>query len=86
MDARDKRGHDEQLNERFVQIIPVRVHGADEANLPGAGPMPDGCLALDRGADFVEALRVNQPLQAVTLGKAVSVLPDARKRAAVSYW
>jgi hypothetical protein len=71
VDARDKRGHDEQLNERFVQIIPVRVHRADEANLPGEGPMLAGCLALDRGVDFVEALRVNQPLQAVTLAKAI---------------
>jgi hypothetical protein len=70
VDARDERGHD-GLNERVVQIIPFGVGAIDEAHLPGAGPVLDGCLTLNGGSDIVEPLCINQPLQAVVFGKSV---------------
>lgn len=77
MDARNECGHDEGGNypdtsdERLIQISPVRIHGVDKADLPGTGPMLDGVLALNGVADIIEALRINQSLQAVMLCKSV---------------
>ena len=59
------------LAERVVEIIPVRIRGVDKADLPGTGPMLDGLLALNGVAHIIEALRINQSLQAVMLCKSI---------------
>jgi hypothetical protein len=53
----------------------------DEADLPGAGPVLHGCLALDRVADVGEVLVPDEALEAVLPGEALdqtlAVLPRA---------
>jgi hypothetical protein len=58
-------------DERFIQIIPFRIHGVDKTNLPGAGPMFDGCLALNCRPNIVEVLHINQSFQAMTFGESI---------------
>jgi len=69
------------LVQRLVEIVPVRVHGVDEAHLPGAGPVLHGFLALDRRADVVVPFVPDERFQAVllreALDQALAMLPCA---------
>src|SRR4051794_4715104 len=53
------------LVQRLVEVVPFRVHAVDEADLPGARPVLDRLLALDRVADVFETLVVDETLEAV---------------------
>src|SRR5918998_6454104 len=70
------------LVQQLVEVVPLRVQAVDEADLPGAGPVLDGLLALDGIADVLETLVVNETLQAVAGGEALDaplpVLEHAR--------
>ena len=71
VDARDERGHD-GLNERVVEIIPLRICGMNESHLPGSRPMLDRLFALNGISNIVKALCINQSLQAVVSCKSVN--------------
>jgi hypothetical protein len=43
----------------------------NESHLPSARPVLDGCLALKRVSNIVEALRIDQSLQAVVFCKTI---------------
>jgi hypothetical protein len=59
----------------------VRIHTVDEADLPGAGPVLHGRLALDRQADVVVPFVPDEAREAVLLGEAgdgaFAMLPGA---------
>jgi hypothetical protein len=59
------------LRNYWIKVIPVRIAGDNHSDLPRARPMLDIVFALDGITDVVEFLEVNQPLQAVLLGKAI---------------
>jgi hypothetical protein len=63
------------LDQRVVEIIPLRIDGVDKAYLPGAGPVFDRFFALNRVSNIVKALCINQSLQAVMLCKSVDKPP-----------
>src|SRR5258708_627523 len=70
----------------IVEGFPIRVIRKDQPNLPGARPMLQISLPLDRGADIVMALGVDETLQAIPLGKALgdtlAMLPRAPRKIA----
>ena len=51
------------LVQQLVEVVPLRVHAVDQADLPGARPVLDGLLALDGIADVLETLVVDETLQ-----------------------
>lgn len=57
------------LVQRLIEIAPIRVHAVDEADLPGAGPVLHGRLALDRDTDVVVPLVPDEAREAVLLGE-----------------
>jgi hypothetical protein len=57
------------LIERLVEVVPIRVHAMDEADLPGAGPVLHGLFALDRVADVGEVLVPDEALEIVAFVK-----------------
>ena len=78
MGARAKSGHDggvvgatRLLVQRLVEIIPIGIHAVDQADFPGARPVLQVALALDRQADVVEPFVINESLQAVGFCEAV---------------
>jgi hypothetical protein len=56
--------------DRFEKIVPSRIGSDNFPDLPRAGPVLDVVLALDRVADIVELLEINQPLQSVSFGES----------------
>jgi hypothetical protein len=58
------------LRDYIVKIVPIRIIGDNKSNLPGARPMLDIMLALDRISDVVKGLEVNEPLQPIAPRKA----------------
>ena len=75
VDDWDKPGHDGRgfgnghlsLVEVVVQIAPIPVALQDQTDFPGSGIVLHGFLALDRVADVLEELGVNEALQAIAL-------------------
>jgi hypothetical protein len=63
-----------------VKIIPVRVLCENELDLPGARPVLYQLFALNRQANVIVALDIDQPLQPVPLGEAfehsLAMLPN----------
>src|SRR5665213_168050 len=55
----------------IVEIIPHWIFREDQRHLPGARPMLEIVLALDRGADVGMTLGVDETLQPVTLGETL---------------
>ena len=53
-----------------VKIVPIGVVALDEFDLPGAPPFLHGILARDGLADVVKRFGVDQPMDAIFLGKA----------------
>src|SRR5260370_30076711 len=74
------------LGELIVKIAPVGIFSDDEGNFPRPRPMLDVLFPLDRSADLVMTLGVDQPLQAVALSEALShtlaILPNAPRKIA----
>src|SRR5205809_1133684 len=58
------------LSEGVIQVEPLWVVCVDEPDLPGATPVLDVLLALNRTSDVVECLEVNEGLQTVALREA----------------
>ena len=58
-------------HDRVVQVIPTGIAFADRSDLPRTWPVLDRVLALDRGADVLVVLEMNEPLQAIPLGEAI---------------
>ena len=68
-------------DEVLVQIAPVRIFSDDKSELPGTRPMLDVFFSLERDADIVVPLDIDQPLQSIALRKALGhafpVFPNA---------
>jgi hypothetical protein len=87
VDDRDKPGHDGRgfrnglpsLVEVLVQIAPIPVGLQDQTDFPGSEIVLHVFLALDRVADVLEELGVNEALQAIalreTLHQALAMFP-----------
>src|SRR5438552_7944770 len=59
------------LRDCVEEIVPIWVHHHDLSNLPRAWPMLDVVFALNGIPDIFELLKVDQPLQPISLGKPV---------------
>jgi hypothetical protein len=60
-------GHDESLflDDRVVEIIPVRIIRQDQPDFPFSRPMLDVVLALDRQPNVVVLLEVDEAFDGV---------------------
>jgi hypothetical protein len=58
------------LEQRWVQILPVRVHRFDQPHLPGAWPILDVLFPLDRRHDLVVPLKPDLPFQPIPAREA----------------
>jgi hypothetical protein len=58
------------IRDYIVKIVPIRIVGDNQSNLPGTRPMLDIMLALDRISDAIKGLEVNEPLQPIASRKA----------------
>src|ERR1700722_11948442 len=80
------RRHDESWRQCRIQIIPIGIHLVNEADFPRARPMLDRLLALNRVADIVELLLVDEKLEPVSLRESVdqplAMLIDASEQIA----
>jgi len=54
------------LKDSRVEIVPSRIVNDNLANFPGARPMLDRFLTLDRVANVVEHLEKYKPIEAVS--------------------
>jgi hypothetical protein len=59
------------LRKHWIEVVPGRIAGENHSDLPRARPMFDIVFTLDGITDVVKFLKVNQPLQAVSLSKAI---------------
>jgi hypothetical protein len=59
-----------ELDEAVVQIIPLGICRENEPYLPGSWPMLNVMFALDGRLNVGKRLRVDKPLQSVSLGEA----------------
>src|SRR5262245_59298963 len=57
--------------DRIEKVVPIRIHGENLSNLPGARPMFDIVLALDGIPDVVELLEIDQSLQSISFGETI---------------
>jgi len=53
----------------WVEVVPIRIDGFDQTDLPGAGPFFQPLLALDRKFDIAELLIINHPAYTIFFRK-----------------
>ncbi len=56
----------------MIEIIALRVDGVDKAHLPAPSPMLDRFFALDRVANIVKVLEINQSFQPAAFGESLN--------------
>jgi hypothetical protein len=88
VDARHKAGHDRgnifvvvnQSQQRIVKVVPLRIRGKDQPDLPRPRPMLEVLFTLNSSADVVVDLEINEAFEPVSFGKslhrAFAVLSD----------
>jgi hypothetical protein len=59
------------LRNCVVEIVPIRICGDDQSNLPSARPMLNIVLALDGVSNVVKLLEVDQPFQPIPFSEAI---------------
>jgi hypothetical protein len=58
------------LRNLIVKIVPSRIVGDYQSNLPGSGPMLDVMFALNRALNTLELLEIDKFLETMTFRKA----------------
>ena len=57
------------LRNLIVKIVPSRIVGDYQSNLPGSGPMLDVMFALNGALNILKSLEIDEPLKTMALCK-----------------